>query len=130
MQKNYKILSFYKFIYLIDLDNKKIQIKKNLIDLKLKGTVVISEEGINGTISGLANSIKSFEVLISQLLSFNDFDVKNYSHSYMDPFIKPKVKLKKEVVPIEKKTWERKGNYIKTKTKKKNKQKSKNKKHE
>ena len=54
MQKNYKILSFYKFINLIDLDNKKFQIKKNLIDLKLKGTIVISEEGINGTISGLA----------------------------------------------------------------------------
>ena len=113
MQKNFKILSFYKFINLIDLDNKKFQIKKNLIDLKLKGTVVISEEGINGTISGLANSVKSFEVFISQLLCFNDFDVKNYSHSNTDPFVKPKVKLKKEVVPIEKKTWERKGKYIK-----------------
>ena len=65
MQKNYKILSFYKFINLIDLDNKKFQIKKNLIDLKLKGTVVISEEGINGTISGLVNSVKSFEVFKS-----------------------------------------------------------------
>ena len=103
MQKNFKILSFYKFINLIDLDNKKFQIKKNLIDLKLKGTIVISEEGINGTISGLANSIKSFEVFIFQLLCFNDFDVKNYSHSNTDPFVKPKVKLKKEVVPIEKK---------------------------
>ena len=28
MQKNFKILSFYKFINLIDLDNKKFQIKK------------------------------------------------------------------------------------------------------
>ena len=110
MQKNFKILSFYKFINLIDLDNKKFQIKKNLIDLKLKGTIVISEEGINGTISGLANSIKSFEVFIFQLLCFNDFDVKNYSHSNTDPFVKPKVKLKKEVVPIEKKHGREKEN--------------------
>ena len=41
MQKNYKILSFYKFINLTDLEKKKIEIKRNLIDLKLKGTVIV-----------------------------------------------------------------------------------------
>ncbi len=113
MQKNYKILSFYKFINLTDLEKKKIEIKRNLIDLKLKGTVIVSDEGINGTLSGEPNDIKSFETFISHLLFFNNFNVKNYSYSNINPFIKPKVKLKKEVVPIERKINQRRGNYIK-----------------
>ncbi len=113
MQENYKILSYYKFLNLNNLKKKQIEIKKNLLNLKIKGTVIISSEGVNGTISGADNDIYLFENFIRRLLSFDNFDVKNYSFSKIDPFVKAKVKLKKEVVPIEIKTKQRRGNYIK-----------------
>ena len=78
MQENYKILSYYKFLNLNNLKKKQIEIKKNLLNLKIKGTVIISSEGVNGTISGADNDINLFENFIRRLLSFDNFDVKNY----------------------------------------------------
>ena len=69
--------------------------KKNI-----RGTVIIASEGVNATISGKASDLKSTITKIKKLLDFKKFDSENISRSKFQPFHKPKVKIKKEVVPM------------------------------
>ena len=59
-EKKFEILSFYKFIHLNNLKKFQLIIKKYLIDNNLKGTIIISPEGINGTISGKIGFLHKF----------------------------------------------------------------------
>ena len=111
-EEKFEIISFYKFVHLNNLEKSQLIIKKYLIDNRLKGTVILSPEGINGTISGKYGFINEFNNFIYNIFSFNDFDVSNISETNSIPFERPKVKIKKEVVPIEKKIITRKGKHI------------------
>ena len=102
-EEKFEIISFYKFVHLNNLEKSQLIIKKYLIDNRLKGTIILSPEGINGTISGKYGFINEFNNFIYNIFSFNDFDVSNISETNSIPFERPKVKIKKEVVPIEKK---------------------------
>ena len=52
----HKILSFYEFNTFDFLDVKQNQkiLADNCKELGIKGTIILSEEGINGTVSGLS----------------------------------------------------------------------------
>ena len=113
MQKEkFDIVSFYKFCPITVNEDLRVKFKKNLIDCSLKGTIILSPEGINGTISGLSGFFLSFESFVKSTLKIDKFDITNSSSSNFIPFNKPKVKIKKEVVPIEIKTNERHGNHL------------------
>ena len=45
------ILGFYKFKKIIDINNKKINLQNYFLINSIRGTLIISKEGINGTIS-------------------------------------------------------------------------------
>jgi len=47
-----KLINFYKFVKIKNPADNKITFKKFLIDNKLKGKIIFSLEGINGSISG------------------------------------------------------------------------------
>ena len=92
------ICSFYKF--------KKIKnlylLKKNLLSIIKKnqifGTVIIAKEGINGSLSGTHKSIVLVEDFLKNEISSN-LIFKN--HFYIkDPFLRQKVKIKKEIVRL------------------------------
>ena len=55
----YEILGFYKFIKINYLKKNKKFLQKFLIKNKIRGTIIISNEGINGTISGKSKYIKT-----------------------------------------------------------------------
>jgi len=111
-EKKFKIISFYKFLNVHNFKNLQLSLKKYLIDNELKGTIILSPEGINGSISGINNFIPDFNRFIYKTFSFSSYDVNNISDSDFLPFERPKVKIKKEVVPIEKKVIIREGKHI------------------
>ena len=86
--------------------------KKYLIDNSLKGTIILSPEGINGTIAGSIGFIGEFYDFIFKTLNINKFDVSNISLSDFVPFKNFKVKIKKEVVPIELRTRSRSEKHL------------------
>lgn len=113
MQKEkYDIVSFYKFCSIQIDEDLRIKFKKNLIDCSLKGTVILSPEGINGTLSGSSGFFTDFQNFTKSILKIDKFDVTNTSSSSFIPFNKPKVKIKKEVVPIEVNTKIRSGKHL------------------
>jgi UPF0176 protein len=101
MPKKNEILvaALYKFVEINDL----LSLQENLYNIceenNIMGTILIADEGINGTISGKHNEIKE---TISSLTSdnrFSNIEIK-YSSTDKQPFHRMKVRLKKEIVTI------------------------------
>jgi len=55
----FEVLGFYKFIKIRSLKKNKDLLQDFLIKKKIRGTIIIANEGLNGTISGDINDIKS-----------------------------------------------------------------------
>ncbi len=94
------ILGFYKFKKLSGLKKLKIVFKKKLIKNQVKGTIIFSKEGINGTISGKKKNIQKIKKDLKKILKIRNLDSENNSTNNFNPFHKGKIKIKKEVVPI------------------------------
>ena len=97
--QKFLIAAFYKFTKVSLLFELQTEFYKFLENLNIKGTVLLAEEGINGTVSGSSESIAKFKNFLfdKDLLSESDFKVS--SADFM-PFPRLKVKLKKEIVTI------------------------------
>ena len=96
----YKVAALYKFTKILNPFKIHNNIRSKLKNHNVNGTILVGEEGINGTISAYSkNSIDNAIKFISMLDGFNNLDVK-YSTSKKKPFVRLKVKLKKEIVTI------------------------------
>ncbi|QXK92132.1 rhodanese-related sulfurtransferase [Neoehrlichia mikurensis] len=91
------IATFYRFVYLSNYYDIQPVLKNFCVQEKIKGTIILAEQGINATVSGSSSAIDN-------LFSFLELDSRfksiQYHKSYAreEPFMKMKVRLKKEVV--------------------------------
>ncbi len=96
----YTIFGFYKFKKLSSFKKNK-KIFQNLFStLNIRGTLIISNEGINGSISGKLKDINIVKKKIKNVFGFKYFDSHNLSNNNFQVFHKAKIKIKKEVVPM------------------------------
>ena len=96
----FKVFGFYKFVQVKSLKKNKLFLQKFLISNHIRGTIIIAKEGLNGTISGKIKDINKTIKKLKSLFLFKQFDSSNKSKSKFQPFHKPKVKIKKEIVPM------------------------------
>ena len=96
----FDVFGFYKFKKLKLLKKNKAILQNIFIKCDIRGTLIISKEGLNGTISGKSKDINFVNKKIKSLFSIKIFDSENLSKSYFQPFHKPKIKIKNEVVPM------------------------------
>jgi len=96
----FNIQGFYKIKSINNCSFYKEKIKKYLLFKSVKGTVILSPEGVNGTIAGKKSNVNSCIKFIKDKFSIDIFDSKNSSTCKFLPFYRAKVKVKKEVVPI------------------------------
>ena len=94
------VLGFYKFKNLNSLKKNKLILQKLFIEKNIKGNLIISSEGLNGTISGKSKNIYLTSKKIKRLFGIINFDSENLSKNKFQPFHKPKIRIKKEVVPM------------------------------
>ena len=94
------IFGFYKFKKLTRLLSFKEEFNSILKINSVRGTIIISNEGLNGAISGEKKDILKIIHRIKKFYNFKNFDSHNLSKCAFQPFHKPKIKIKKEVVPI------------------------------
>ena len=94
------IFGFYKFKKLNLLKKKSSVLQKLFLNNDVRGTLIISKEGLNGTISGKSKDISLVKKKIKSLFKINNFDSENLSINKFQPFYRPKIKIKKEVVPM------------------------------
>ena len=96
----FEVFGFYKFVKVPSSKKNKDFMQKFLIKNNIRGTIIIAKEGLNGTISGQVKDIETTIKKLKSLFSFKNFDNSNNSKSKFQPFHKPKIKIKKEIVPM------------------------------
>ncbi len=96
----FHILGFYKFKRLSDLKRLKKIFQDKLTKNHVRGTIIFSKEGINGTISGKKSNVQKVKKNLKNICKIKNFDSENNSTSNFQPFHRGKIKIKKEVVPI------------------------------
>ena len=96
----YFIKSFYKFVRLYELKKTRITIESNLKKYDINGSIILSPEGINAAISSKKENLKKFNNFLKKYLKIKSYNSENLSTSSFNPFHKPKVKIKNEVVPM------------------------------
>ena len=96
----YKIFGFYKFKKIKNIKLLKKNLKNFIEEEQVRGTIIISIEGINGTISFKPTKYKKVKNKILNLLNIRNLDNENISNYKYQAFKKGKIKIKKEVVPI------------------------------
>ena len=96
--KHFTIFTFYQFKKNFD----QSEVFSELYDFckfnKIKGTILIANEGINGTLAGFKKDINSIKIILKKY-NFLNLNTK-FSYSKFMPFQKLKVKYKKEIVTL------------------------------
>ena len=95
----YLIATFYKFADISDLETKQAQILAWCREKNIKGTIILAEEGINGTIAGTPEAIAYILKNLRSLPNLANLEHKE-STAEKAPFAKLKVKIKPEIVTL------------------------------
>ena len=93
------ISAFYKFVRLPDYADLKPRLLTECRDAAVKGTVLLAEEGINGTIAGEVQGITRVLNCLRADPRFADLTTKDTFHDRI-PFQRLKVRLKREIVTL------------------------------
>ena len=89
----------YKFCKITDTNKFQRLIKSQLSELQILGTIILGNEGLNGTISGSPKSLKKAITFLRSLENFEDLDMKE-STSMKKPFLRLKIRIKEEIVSM------------------------------
>ncbi|ETO91449.1 MAG: hypothetical protein P857_364 [Candidatus Xenolissoclinum pacificiensis L6] len=95
------LVTFYKLVFLEDHEYMQKDILEWCLSLGLKGTILLSEEGINATVA--SDSMEIIDAFFKLLRTEELFSDVCYQVTCADfvPFRKMKVRLKREVVSFE-----------------------------
>ena len=94
------ISGFYKFKKITNIKKNKKIIQSYFLKNSIRGTLILSPEGINATLSSKKKNLHLILNKIKKIFKINNFDSQNLSKCKFQPFHRGKVKIKKEVVPM------------------------------
>jgi len=97
--ENIVVCALYKFVRVERYRALRQPLLTLMLDHKVRGTLLLAREGINGTIAGERSSVDSVISWLRQQSEFSDLDLKE-SYSTELPFRRSRVKLKKEIVTM------------------------------
>ena len=95
----FTVCALYQFVRLDDFEAFRTPLRELMVELEVKGTILLALEGLNGTISGSKTSIDGVIQFLQDDGRFDNLEIK-FSHSETTPFKRLKVKLKKEIVTL------------------------------
>ena len=93
----FHIFGFYKFKRLSGLKRLKKNFQEKLIKNHVRGTIIFSKEGINGTISGKKNNIQKVKRQLKSICKIKNLILKIILQIIFNLFTEEKQKLKKLV---------------------------------
>jgi UPF0176 protein len=93
------VAAFYKFVSLPDFQLMREPLQQRCEELGLLGSILLADEGINGTVSGTETNI---HCLFASLRADQRLQDLHYKESWAkeQPFYRMKVRLKKEIVSL------------------------------
>jgi UPF0176 protein len=96
---NYLVAALYKFVRLPDYEALQAPIAEICTQNNVKGTLLLAAEGINGTIAGPEEGLRKVLAYLGDIPAFKGL-VHKESWAEKEPFLRMKVRLKKEIVTM------------------------------
>jgi UPF0176 protein len=96
---SYVVAALYKFVTLPDYRELREPLLERCLQEGLRGTLLLAEEGINGTVSGSRLGLDRVLAWLRSDPRFTDLEHKESLHDEQ-PFLRMKVKLKREIVTM------------------------------
>jgi UPF0176 protein len=96
---NVVVCALYKFVTLKGFDELRDPLHQTMVDNEVRGTLLLAEEGINGTIAGTRSGVDAVLSWLGQDERLGNIVTKE-SFDESNPFYRTKVKLKKEIVTM------------------------------
>lgn len=94
-----RIAAFYKFFPFPDYKTHRQALAQHFCNLGIKGSVLIAEEGLNGTIAGSPVAVETALETLRALPGAEGLEAK-FSEAAVMPFLRLKVRLKREIVSM------------------------------
>ena len=94
---SYVNISAYKFVDLDQLTHRRTELLELCNSLSLKGTILISDEGINIFVAGGREQIDEFVAFLNSRVEYTGLPIKE-SLSGEQPFTRMLVRIKKEII--------------------------------
>lgn len=95
------VATFYRFVALTELDVWQQRLEDHARALELRGTVLLAEEGINGTLVGAASKLREFVDALLAQPQFAEMPVKVSTAAGQHPvFHRLKIRVKAEIVAM------------------------------
>ena len=94
-----QVAALYRFVRLEDYENLRGPLLEFCEARGIRGTLLLADEGINGTIAGTQRAISELLAYLRRDDRLADLDCK-FSYNTDRPFLRMKVKLKKEIVTM------------------------------
>lgn len=98
-QTTFKVIAFYKFVQIDDCDTYAPILKQHMLDRDIMGTILLAEEGINGTICGLPSAIEELVEIMRSHAGLEDLPYKS-SYAPGHVFNRAKVKVKPSLISL------------------------------
>jgi len=95
----YLVAAFYKFVALPDCRSLRDHLQTTCEEHGLLGSILLAEEGINGTVSGTDQGVHDLFQRLREDPRLQDLHYKE-SRAAEQPFYRMKVRLKKEIVSL------------------------------
>ncbi len=92
-----KIILYYKFIPIIDPEMTKLWQLELCSKLGLKGRIIVSKHGINGTLGGNLDALRAYKSAMNKTDTFKGITYK-WSAGSVDDFPRLSVKVRPEIV--------------------------------
>jgi UPF0176 protein len=99
MKNNFEVLLFYKYVDIADPEKLRRDQKDLCEKLKLKGRVIVSQEGINGTLEGTVENTEKYVKQMQKIKFFKDINFKKSKGTGL-AFPKLSVKVRPEIVRL------------------------------
>ena len=99
MQATVSNIAGYRFVELPDRDELREPFQSQCKKAGLKGTILLSHEGINFFLAGAQEGIETYVDFLESDERFSNMDLK-YSYTDYQPFNRMNVRLKKEIISL------------------------------
>jgi UPF0176 protein len=95
----FHVAAFYKFASFPDFTDWQNPLRELCEEQDVRGTILLAPEGVNGTIAGRQESVKTVLKFLRADARFSDLEAK-WSSAEFTPFPRLKIRLKEEIVTL------------------------------
>lgn len=96
---NWQVAALYRFFPIDDPEALRNELLPLCQQSAVRGTLIVATEGINGTIAGKPDAVKSVVSKLKTLEGFEGAEIK-YSEASEMPFRRMKIRIKQEIVTM------------------------------